>query len=98
MTSFGDLGRNYRVGGGVSSAYLFSKDDQVPVSSPKTAPKESSKPAEEEKKAEDKPAEAAPKPVNPLLGDKDLSNNPFVTRNTTIQKNIEFQAIFGAKP
>ena len=42
---------------------------------------------EDEKKAEDKPAEAAPKPVNPLLGDKDLSNNPFVTRNTTIQSN-----------
>ena len=87
MTSFGDLGRNYRVGGGVSSAYLFSKDDQVPVSSPKKTPKDSSKLPVEEKKAEDKPAEAAPKPVNPLLGDKDLSNNPFVIRNTTLQSN-----------
>jgi hypothetical protein len=84
MTSFGDLGRNYRVGGGVSSAYLFSKEDQIPVSSPKKASKETSKPAVEEMKPEDKPAEATPKPVNPLLGDKDLSNNPFVTRNTTI--------------
>jgi len=87
MTSFGDLGRNYRVGGGVSSAYLFSKEDQIPVSSPKKASKESSKPAVEEMKPEDKPAEAAPKPVNPLLGDKDLSNNPFVIRNTTLQSN-----------
>jgi hypothetical protein len=40
--------------------------------------------AVEEKKPEDKPAEAAPKPVNPLLGNKDLSNNPFVNRNTSI--------------
>ena len=84
MTSFGDLGRNYRVGGGVSSDYLYSKEDQVPVTSPKKAPKESSKPAVEEQKPEDKPAETAPKPVNPLLGNKDVSNNPFLNRNTTI--------------
>lgn len=27
ITSFGDLGRNYRVGGGVSPDYLYSKED-----------------------------------------------------------------------
>ena len=68
------------------------------MTSPKKAPKESAKPAVEEKKPEDKPAEAAPKPVNPLLGNKDLSNNPFVNRNTSISNNTGFQAIFGAKP
>ena len=82
MTSFGDLGRNYRVGGGVSSDYLYSIDHQVPVASPKKTPKETLKPAEEEKKPVEQPAEAAPKPVNPLLGNKDLSNNPFLNRNT----------------
>lgn len=54
--------------------------------------------AVEEKKSEDKPAEAAPKPINPLLGNKDLSNNPFLNRNTTSQSNLAFQSVFGAKP
>ena len=100
MTSFGDLGRNYRVGGGVSPNYLYPKEGQLPETSPMKVSKESPKasPALEDKKPEEKPEEPVPKALNPLLGNKDLSNNPFMNRNTTIQSNTGFQSIFGAKP